>query len=218
MRVSAAHAARDADALRQALPTAAELAGPEPVEEALLQAYLFLGFPATIWAFGIWRPLRSSLDLPAARPGKWTDASVRESTDGPDGEDADDLAVRWRRFGEAVCARIYGANYGKLRENVRRLHPELDRWMIMEGYGKVLSRPHLDLVTRELCIVALLAVTSWAPQLHSHLRGALNAGADPAEVEEALEVGLRHAAKANGPDWPQEARGLWTRVRARHVR
>ena len=227
VRLSVAHAARDRDSLREALLTAAEVAGPGPVEEVLLQAYLFLGFPATIWAFGIWRSLKASagpsrdslLEVtrdPAAADEE--DAAADEEDAAADEEDPADpagLAALWRESGETVCARVYGANYDKLRENVRELHPELDHWMILEGYGKVLSRPRLDLVTRELCIVALLAVTCWAPQLHSHLRGALNVGAGPEQVEEALEAGLGFATEAG---WAAEARDLWARVRERHVR
>ena len=51
--------------------------------------------------------------------------------------------------------------------------------MITEGYGKVLSRPGLDLERRELCIVAACAATEQDRQLHSHLHGALNVGVAP---------------------------------------
>jgi 4-carboxymuconolactone decarboxylase len=74
-----------------------------------------------------------------------------------------------------------------LRQNIRALHPALDAWMITDGYGKVLSRPGLDLKTRELCIVAACAASGQQRQLHSHLHGALNAGASTAEVEDALD-------------------------------
>jgi 4-carboxymuconolactone decarboxylase len=59
--------------------------------------------------------------------------------------------------------------------------------MIVEGYGKVLSRPALDLKRRELCIVAACATAGQDRQLHSHLHGALHAGASPAEVRDALD-------------------------------
>jgi len=78
----------------------------------------------------------------------------------------------------------------KLRANVAAIHPALDRWMVSEGYGKVLGRPGLDLVHRELCIVGLLAAGVWDDQLYSHLRGALLAGAPVASVGRALQVGL----------------------------
>src|SRR5699024_4730699 len=87
-----------------------------------------------------------------------------------------------------VCARVYGRNYEKLRHNVGRLHPDVDHWMVEGGYGRVIGRPGLDLATRELCIAALLAVWDSPRQLHSHLRGALNAGASPEEVTRAVET------------------------------
>jgi 4-carboxymuconolactone decarboxylase len=74
-----------------------------------------------------------------------------------------------------------------LRENIRTLHPALDSWMITDGYGKVLSRPALDLRSRELCIVAACAASGQQRQLHSHLHGALNAGASASEVESVFD-------------------------------
>jgi 4-carboxymuconolactone decarboxylase len=59
--------------------------------------------------------------------------------------------------------------------------------MILEGYGKVLSRPGLDLQRRELCIVAACAATAQDRQLQSHLRGALNVGVSRAVVTAALD-------------------------------
>lgn len=209
VRVAAAHASRDEQALRSSLLEARAAAGPAAVEEVLLQAYLFLGFPAAIWALGVWRAAGGKADgedsMSQGEPG-----SV---SPGEPGFVAP--AEEWERAGEEVCRRVYGENYEKLRRNVRALHGELDRWMIQEGYGKVLSRPALDLVTRELCVVAALAVTSWEPQLHSHMRGALNAGASPPEVEAALEAGLAFGSEEN---WKGRARALWERVRERHVR
>jgi 4-carboxymuconolactone decarboxylase len=101
--------------------------------------------------------------------------------------------------------------YDRLRENIRVLHPELDEWMIVEGYGKVLSRPGLDLGRRELCIVAACAASDQMRQLHSHLHGALNVGVSPSAVESALEVlelelGIAQLAPV---------RLLWARVRGK---
>lgn len=200
VRVAAAHASRDEQALRRSLIAAGPAAGPAAVEEVLLQAYLFLGFPAAIWAFGVWRAVGGTADGEGSMsPGEPSSAALAEESE---------------RAGEEVCRRVYAENYEKLRRNVRALHGELDRWMIQEGYGKVLSRPALDLVTRELCVVAALAVTSWEPQLHSHMRGALNAGASAPEVEAALEAGLEFGSEEN---WKGRARALWERVRERHV-
>lgn len=140
------------------------------VEELLLQSVLMVGYPRTLIAYGVWRKLGAAL-APADDPD--TDYSR-----------ADD----WARRGAVTCARVYGDNYRKLRENVRELHPALDAWMLVEGYGRTLSRPGLDLMRRELCTVAQVAVLEAPRQLHSHLRGSLNAGADFGQVEAVLSV------------------------------
>ena len=78
--------------------------------------------------------------------------------------------------------------YERLRVNIRALHPLLDDWMIEEGYGKVLSRPALDLPRRELCIVAACVATGQDRQLQSHLHGCRNAGVAHPAVTAALEA------------------------------
>lgn len=166
VRLSAALGSRRPEAVRTALGEAAAAASPADVDEALLQAHLFIGFPDALNAFFAWREIRPR------------HAAAVE------GERA------FRERGEEVCATVYAESYEKLRENVRELHPDLDLWMVSGGYGRVLGRPGLDLPTRELCLVALLAAWEAPRQLHSHLRGALNAGAAPADVGEALEAGL----------------------------
>jgi 4-carboxymuconolactone decarboxylase len=156
------------------------------VEELVLQSYLFSGFPRALNAAREWR--RVHPDLVAA-------------------EQAGDTA-QWRAQGEATCARVYGAMYQKLRHNIDDLHPALDDWMIVEGYGKVLSRPGLDLPRRELCIVAACAASGQDRQLHSHLHGALNVGVAPAVVSAAIDV----VAADLGADRTRSVRLLLARV------
>ena len=60
--------------------------------------------------------------------------------------------------------------------------------MIVEGYGKVLSRPGLDLARRELCIVAACAASRQERQLHSHLHGARNVGVAPRALSDAIDA------------------------------
>jgi 4-carboxymuconolactone decarboxylase len=168
VRVSAAIAALDEQSLRQVMETAAANAESALVEEVILQSYLFAGFPRALNAARLWRTF-------VAAPPK-------ESLDDSGGLD------EWRRRGEETCATVYGEAYERLRQNIRALHPLLDEWMIVDGYGKVLSRPGLDLGTRELCIVAACAASGQQRQLHSHLRGALNAGVPPEAVEQALDA------------------------------
>lgn len=137
------------------------------VEEMLLQSYLFCGFPRTLNATREWRRVSGVA------------APVAEDLSAPD-------LRRWREQGEATCAIVYGRFYDKLRQNIATLHPALDEWMIVEGYGKIISRPGLELRLRELCVVAACVAAAQDRQLHSHLHGALNAGASEAEVRATL--------------------------------
>jgi 4-carboxymuconolactone decarboxylase len=142
---------------------------PVWVEEVVLQSYLFAGLPRTLNAMREWRRL-SSRTAPAEDEGADTELRVAE----------------WRARGEETCAAVYGSMYERLRVNIAALHPALDAWMVVEGYGKVLGRPQLDLVRRELCVVAMCAVAKQDRQLQSHLHGALNVGATPQQVAGAL--------------------------------
>jgi len=164
---------------------------PEWIEELILQSYLFVGLPRT---------------LNAAR--EWRKASGRPAPVSDEGEDFAN-ASRWEARGRETCAAVYGETYDRLRANIRGLHPALDAWMIVDGYGKVLARPGLDLCRRELCIVAVCAVTGQDRQLHAHLRGALNVGASAEEVDVVLAlVGERLDAESM-----QRYSHLWMRVR-----
>ena len=83
--------------------------------------------------------------------------------------------------------------------------------MITEGYGKVLSRPSLDLARRELCVIAACAAGGHERQLHAHLHGAVNVGAPAEWVTDTLDAlaGLIPAATVDA------ARMLWARVRGK---
>lgn len=170
VRVAAAIAAADESTMRVCMARAAADVRPDWMEEVVLQSYLFAGFPRA---------------LNAAR--EWRKASGRPAPAQDDGENFVD-ADEWRRRGEHTCSVVYSVFYEPLRRNIRALHPALDAWMITEGYGKVLSRPHLDLKRREFCIVAACAAAGQDRQLHSHLHGALNAGATPEEVNAVLDA------------------------------
>jgi 4-carboxymuconolactone decarboxylase len=140
------------------------------VEELLLQSVLMVGYPRALVAFTVWR--------------KYGGVAAPDSD--PDQDYS--LASEWAHRGEELCALVYGENYRKLRESIRALHPAVDSWMITEGYGRTLARPGLDLRRRELCTVVQTAILETPRQLHSHLRGALNAGATFGQIEGALSV------------------------------
>jgi 4-carboxymuconolactone decarboxylase len=188
VRLSAMLAGGTEDALRPLLADAHRTTPPEWIEELLLQTYLFAGFPRALNGMREWRRL-------SGRPA-------------PD-QDPAPPPTPLRQRGEATCATVYGSMYDRLRVNIRALHPALDDWMIEEGYGKVLSRPGLDLPRRELCIVAACAATGQDRQLQSHLHGARNAGVAEPVVGEALR-----ALRAVIPDALLERSiRMWERVR-----
>jgi len=170
VRIAGAIAGSPEGQMRSTMSEAVEEVDPEMVEEIILQSYLFAGFPRALNAARAWR----------AVSGRSAPTDDEEAT-------AKDFAA-WRKRGEKTCAIIYGDHYEKLRENIRALHSALDEWMIVDGYGKVLSRPGVDLRTRELCVVAACAVSGQQRQLHSHLHGALNAGSSAGEVASVLDA------------------------------
>jgi 4-carboxymuconolactone decarboxylase len=162
------------------------------IEELLLQSVLMVGYPRALIAFTVWRTY-SAVPAPATDP---------DQDYGRSGE--------WARRGEELCAVIYGDNYEKLRSSVQALHPAIDSWMITEGYGRTLARPGLDLRRRELCTVAQTAVLEAPRQLHSHLRGALNAGATFGQIEGALSI----VNPLLSFDQWKKVKELWRTVRA----
>jgi 4-carboxymuconolactone decarboxylase len=170
VQIAAAIAGADERATRTVMESAVGRADPAAIDEVILQSYLFAGFPRTLNAARTWRAVSGS-------PAPHDDQSARLASGGD-----------WVARGEETCRTVYGESYDMLRENIRELHPALDAWMITDGYGKVLSRPGLDLRTRELCIVAACAASGQQRQLHSHLHGALNSGATVDEVSETLNA------------------------------
>lgn len=200
VRAAAAQAARDPAGMERELARVARAVEEGEirtlqVEEALLQSYLFLGYPAALEALAVWRRVSGLPPEAGAEDGG-----------------SEEGAARWRIRGPRVCTRVYGDQAEALRENIGTLHPALATWMVEEGYGKVLGRPGLALRDRELLVATLLAVQDAPRQLHSHLRGALRAGVRPFEVEAVLE-----ALEPWVPDPGRRARiqARWERVRER---
>ncbi len=170
VRIAGAIAGSPEGQVRAVMSAALGSVDPIAVEEIILQSYLFAGFPRALNAARAWR-VASELPAPEIDP-----EALIANLD------------MWRELGERTCTVVYGDSYERLRQNIRELHPALDEWMIVDGYGKILSRPGVDLRTRELCIVAACAVSGQQRQLHSHLHGALNTGASVGEVGLVLDA------------------------------
>ena len=191
VRLAAVVASGDEPAVRREIEAAVATIPHAWVEELILQSYLFAGLPRTLNAAREWRRV-SGVAAPV-------------EDEGGDYAHADE----WRARGEATCGAVYGRFYDRLRHNVRELHPALDAWMIVEGYGKVLGRPALDLRRRELCIVAACAAAGQDRQLHSHLHGAVHVGATADEVSATLAA----VADMLDPDARSRFDRLWRHVR-----
>lgn len=139
--------------------------------EIILQSYLFLGFPRMLQAADV---LQKVVPL-----GKTDDKNI-------DFLSENNLSD-WYKDGVEVCKNVYKDKYEPLKNRVLDFAPEIFHWMILEGYGKVLSRNSLPLVTRELSIVSFLTMENRERQLHSHILGSLNVGASKELVKTVVD-------------------------------
>ena len=168
--LSAAIAAADSESVAREAALALESGvAPAALYEAILQSYLFVGFPRAIEA------------LFAARDVLQRAGGVPEAAAAVD-------PAGWERAGTELCRRVYGRNFEKLVATMRGLSPDLASWMVLEGYGKTLSRPALGAVEREYAVIAILTVTGAWRQLRSHAIGAVNVGGTRAQVREAITL------------------------------
>ena len=170
VRVATAIAKGDEALLRERMVVARAAQVPtEWVDELLLQSLLNVGYPLTLMAFGVWREVAGPLSK--------------------GGEDlTHDHWALWKERGAKLCAEVYGRTYHKLLLNLRSLHPALEALVVVDAYGKVLSRPGLDAQRRELCTLAAIAMLTTPRQLHAHLRGALFTGSTREEVDQVLAL------------------------------
>jgi len=178
IRISACLASANYIALKALIKKAvADTSSISKIYEVLLQSYLFLGYPKALEGIKIFHEVIDNHNkLPRI------DYSFKYWSD-------------WKARGLVLCEKVYGKNYPKLRKRITQISPELSEWMIVEGYGKVLSRGLLAGKIRELCTVAALVVTSDINQLHSHIRGAKNLGASRDEIQKTLLLASEYCSK-----------------------
>lgn len=171
-RVAVRLCSADAEALREAFNLALDFGVPRVhLREVILTSYLFDGYPAALEGFRV---------LSALTGGDCSGDRI--------GYSAAELSI-YRNRGEKLCRLIYASQYEKLIHHVEEFAPELAESMIVEGYGKVLARPALDVLPRELCVVSILAFKGRSRQLMSHCLGALRLGASRRELEVAVRAG-----------------------------
>ena len=88
------------------------------------------------------------------------------------------LAMRKQVMGEEFVARALSGMTDFTRP--------IQEHITAKAWGDVWQRPGLDLKTRSLITVAMLTALGKQNELKGHLRGALNNGATPAELQEVL--------------------------------
>ncbi len=138
------------------------------LDETLLQATLFFGFPRVVTAFE---------HVAAAWPRQGVPASAAMAPE-----------LRANR-GRELFAAIYGKNDAAVRDKLHGFHPEFHDFVLEDAYGRILSRSDLDVPTRELLAVTALAALTQIPQLTAHARGALKFGASPEAIRAAMRLG-----------------------------
>ncbi len=124
-----------------------------------------------------------------------------------------DEALSWYRDGKALCRKVYGKNYDRLKQKFLAMSPDLFRWMVLEGYGKVLSRPGLTQVERELAEVAALIGDGRERQLISHVMGSLNVGAS-VELLHQVNDDIR---PLSGDDRYESARNIMSDIEGKYA-
>ena len=154
------------------------------LEEALLMCALVCGFPRAITAWG---------HVDAA----WPAAATPAGGGLPEAEQAP--------AGDALFASIYGDNEHQVRAMLRGHHQELHDFVLEAAYARILTRPGLPPLTRELVAVGILAAEDQERQFRGHARGARNHGATAQQLEEVLSTVFAHDP-ARASEWAQKAR------------
>ena len=165
---------RSAD-LRDALDWAIERrVSVHLIREVFLQTMLFAGYPRALHAFERLHDVLKDRDLRV--PPRRDRVPPRAAT-----------GAFYRRRGRELFEEIYRDDTNLVRTRISEFHPEFMDWISEDAYGKVLSRPFLELKIREMLSSCLLAVLGLPRQLTPHIRGALRAGASGRELSEAFQ-------------------------------
>lgn len=88
------------------------------------------------------------------------------------------LAMRRQVMGDAFVDKAFG--------DMTAFTEPMQQHITRKAWGDVWQRDGLDLKTRSLITVALLTALGKQHELKGHVRGALNNGATPAELQEVL--------------------------------
>lgn len=81
---------------------------------------------------------------------------------------------------------VFGVQHDRIIHRLETLDHDLAAFIQDFAYDTVYDHPGLDLKTKELIACALLISLGSPPELRTHIRGALNAGATEAEIRGAM--------------------------------
>ncbi|WP_382326964.1 4-carboxymuconolactone decarboxylase [Hydrogenophaga sp. UC242_50] len=96
----------------------------------------------------------------------------------PDSEFERGLATRRQVMGDAFVDKAFG--------DMTAFTEPMQQHITRKAWGDVWQREGLDLKTRSLITVAMLTALGKQHELKGHVRGALNNGATPTELQEVL--------------------------------
>lgn len=93
-----------------------------------------------------------------------------------------------RRAGLELLAKLHGGHSGRqLVESLQTVCPDFATMTVEWALAGIMTRPGLDLATRQLLLIAACTTLGFAtPQLRAHIEGALNAGASREQIVEAI--------------------------------
>lgn len=92
-----------------------------------------------------------------------------------------------RRLGLDLLRRLHGGHFGEqLVTSLEEICPDFVTMTLEWAMAGVMGRPGLDLVTRELLLVAVCTASGFTPQLQAHIEAALNIGATREQVVETI--------------------------------
>lgn len=143
---------------------------PVEVREAVYQCAPFIGFPKTLNAVAVLNEVFTvrGIDLPLPEQATTSEQDRFEA-------------------GRTIQIPIYG---DEIAESVAGLpepfHEAVPRFLTSFGFGDFYTRRGLDLATRELLILCLLAALGQAPQIKAHVIGNLRLGNSKATQVAAL--------------------------------
>ncbi|NUM69563.1 MAG: carboxymuconolactone decarboxylase family protein [Ignavibacteriaceae bacterium] len=138
----------------------------EKIKEALLQVYLFAGFPTALHSLKLFHSINGA---------------VSEEFEKYDDE-------KFTSRGLENCGLVYGKNVGKLLANISSYSEQLAYWVLREGYGKVYGREKLSFREREIVAVGALAALGLEEQLISHLKGLKRSGMTHSGIKNLIEL------------------------------